>query len=126
MRGHSPELDAPEARQMLGRSLARIHQIGALRAFQVRPGISVQRLGWDARAQVLASELLPQALRERYSSVSGALLERVSEAFAAAAGTREIRLHGDCHLGIFCGTSTARCSWTWMIAPRGYACRTCG
>src|SRR3979490_1161161 len=99
MRGPSPELDAPEARQMLGRSLARIHQIGALRAFQVRPGISVQRLGWDARAQVLASELLPQALRERYSSVRGALLERVSEAFAAAAGTREIRLHGDCHLG---------------------------
>jgi Ser/Thr protein kinase RdoA (MazF antagonist) len=99
MRGRSPELDAPEARQMLGRSLARIHQIGALRSFQVRPGIGVQRLGWDARAQVLSSELLPEALHERYSSVSGALLERVSEAFAAAAGTREIRLHGDCHLG---------------------------
>src|SRR5204863_73935 len=40
-----------------------------------------------------------EALRERYSTVSGALLERVSEAFAAAAGTRAIRLHGDCHLG---------------------------
>src|ERR1700736_956699 len=99
MRGRAPELDAPEARQILGRSLARIHQIGALRAFQVRPRIGVERLGWDARAQVLASALLPEALRERYSTVSGALLERVSEAFAAAAGTREIRLHGDCHLG---------------------------
>jgi len=99
MRGRAPELDAPEARQILGRSLARIHQIGALRAFQVRPRIGVQRLGWDARAQVLASALLPEALRERYSTVSGALLERVSEAFAAAAGTGEIRLHGDCHLG---------------------------
>src|SRR5256885_8121996 len=99
MRGRAPELDAPEARQILGRSLARIHQIGALRAFQVRPRIGVQRLGWDARGQVLASALLPEALRERYSTVSGALLERVSEAFAAAAGTGEIRLHGDCHLG---------------------------
>jgi Ser/Thr protein kinase RdoA (MazF antagonist) len=99
MRGRAPELDAPEARQMLGRTLARLHQIGATRAFAVRPRIGVQRLGWEARAQLLASELLPEALRERYSSVSGALLERVSAAFAAAATTREIRLHGDCHLG---------------------------
>jgi Ser/Thr protein kinase RdoA (MazF antagonist) len=99
MRGRTPELDAPEARQILGRTLARMHQIGATRDFAVRPRIGVERLGWDARARVLASELLPDALRERYSSVSGALLERVSAAFARAAGTREIRIHGDCHLG---------------------------
>jgi Ser/Thr protein kinase RdoA (MazF antagonist) len=99
MRGRAPELDAPEARQILGRTLARIHQIGARQAFTVRPRIGVQRLGWEARALVLASELLPAALHQRYSSVSGALLERVGAAFAAAAGTREIRVHGDCHLG---------------------------
>jgi Ser/Thr protein kinase RdoA (MazF antagonist) len=99
MRGRAPELDAPEARQLLGRSVARLHQVGAARAFAVRPRIGVQRLGWEARAQVLASELLPEGLRERYSSVSGALLEKVSAAFAAADSVREIRIHGDCHLG---------------------------
>jgi Ser/Thr protein kinase RdoA (MazF antagonist) len=99
MRGRAPELDAPGAREILGRTLARVHQIGAMQPFAVRPRIGVERLGWQARAQVLASELLPAALRERYSSVSGALLERVVAAFAAAAGTREIRVHGDCHLG---------------------------
>jgi Ser/Thr protein kinase RdoA (MazF antagonist) len=99
MRGRAPELDAPEARQLLGRSLARLHQIGAARPFAARPRIGVQRLGWEARAQVLASELLPAALHERYSSVSGALLERVSGAFAAADSVRDIRVHGDCHLG---------------------------
>lgn len=99
MRGRAPELDAPDSRQLLGRSIARLHQVGALRAFKVRPHIGIERLGWEARAQVLASELLPEALSERYATVSGALLERVSEAFAAAAGGREIRLHGDCHLG---------------------------
>ena len=99
MRGRAPELDAPEARQILGRTLARIHQIGASQPFSARPRIGVQRLGWEARAQLLSSELLPAALHERYSSVSGALLERVSAKFAAAAGTREIRVHGDCHLG---------------------------
>lgn len=99
MRGRAPELDAPEARPILGRSLARVHQVGARHPFAVRPRIGVQRLGWEARALVLASELLPEALTERYASVSGALLERVSAAFAAASATREIRVHGDCHLG---------------------------
>src|SRR5947207_2964465 len=75
MRGRAPELDAPEARQILGRSLARIHQIGALRAFQARPSIGVQRLGWDARAQVLASALVPEALRERRSEEHTAELQ---------------------------------------------------
>lgn len=99
MRGHAPELDAPEARQILGRALARLHQIGATRPFSVRPQIDVERLGWQARAQVRDSVLLADALRERYAAVSGALLERVSEAFAATAAVQPIRVHGDCHLG---------------------------
>ena len=99
MRGRTPELDAVDARRILGRSLARIHQIGAVRPFRARPRIEIQRLGWEARTQVLASELLPESLRDRYSSVSGALLERVSQAFAEVGALAEIRLHGDCHLG---------------------------
>src|SRR5256714_14273477 len=65
MRGRAPGLDAPEARQILRRSLARIHQIGAVRAFQARPRIGVQRLGWGAPAHVPASERVPQGPRER-------------------------------------------------------------
>jgi Ser/Thr protein kinase RdoA (MazF antagonist) len=99
MRGHAPELDAPQARQLLGRTLARVHQVGARHAFRVRPRISVERLGWQPRAQVLANELLPASLREQYSTVSGILLERISERFAATQHWQEIRLHGDCHLG---------------------------
>jgi Ser/Thr protein kinase RdoA (MazF antagonist) len=99
LRGRAPELDAPEARQLLGRTLARVHQVGARRAFEVRPRIGIERFGWQARSQVLASDLLPSALTERYSSVSGALLERVQAGFATAGNLAEIRLHGDCHLG---------------------------
>ncbi len=99
MRGRAPELDAPEARQILGRTVARMHQIGGRRRFSVRPRIGVERLGWEARAQVLAAKLLPPALHERYASVSGALLERVGAAFAQNPDLREIRVHGDCHLG---------------------------
>src|ERR1700756_4088020 len=36
MRGRAPELDAPEARQILGRSIARLHRLGAPRALRGR------------------------------------------------------------------------------------------
>jgi Ser/Thr protein kinase RdoA (MazF antagonist) len=99
MAGRAPELDAPEARQIFGRTLGRIHQIGAQRPFQVRPRLGVQRLGWDARRQVLAGELLPEYLHERYESVSATLLEKVEQAFQEAGEVRDIRIHGDCHMG---------------------------
>ncbi|HZO23479.1 MAG TPA: serine/threonine protein kinase [Steroidobacteraceae bacterium] len=99
MAGRAPELDAPEARQIFGRTLGRMHQIGALQPFRARPRIGVQRLGWEAREQVLASELLPDYLHERYASVSGALLERVEQVFQDTGNVRDIRIHGDCHMG---------------------------
>jgi Ser/Thr protein kinase RdoA (MazF antagonist) len=99
MRGRAPELDATDARQLLGRSLARVHQIGALRPFRSRPRFGIQRLGIDACNQVLASDLLPDVLRDRYIQISEALLERIEQAFEHAGPLREIRIHGDCHLG---------------------------
>ena len=99
MAGRAPELDAPEARQIFGRTLGRIHQIGALRPFQARPRVGIQRLGWEARTQVLAGGLLPEYLHERYESVSATLLERVEMAFDEAGAVREIHIHGDCHMG---------------------------
>jgi Ser/Thr protein kinase RdoA (MazF antagonist) len=99
MRGRAPELDAPGARELLGRSLARIHQVGAREPFRTRPRLSIERLGWQARSQVLASPLLPEALRERYASVSTALLERIERAFDETGPAGELRIHGDCHLG---------------------------
>jgi Ser/Thr protein kinase RdoA (MazF antagonist) len=99
LRGRAPELDAPEARLLLGRSLARIHQIGARQSFRFRQRISIERLGWQARTQLLASELVPEALHDRYAAVSGALLEKVELAFDRTGPVRELRVHGDCHLG---------------------------
>jgi Ser/Thr protein kinase RdoA (MazF antagonist) len=99
MRGRPPELDALDARQLLGRSLARVHQIGALRPFRYRPRLSIQRLGIDACHQVLASELLPEVLRDKYIEISERLLEDIDEALEQVQPLREIRIHGDCHLG---------------------------
>jgi Ser/Thr protein kinase RdoA (MazF antagonist) len=99
MAGRAPELDAPEARQIFGRTLARMHQLGARQPFLVRPKLGVRRLGWEAREQVLSGELLPEYLHERYESVSATLLERVEQTFQDAGDVRDIRIHGDCHMG---------------------------
>jgi Ser/Thr protein kinase RdoA (MazF antagonist) len=99
MRGRAPELDATDARQLLGRSLARVHQIGALRPFRSRPRLGIERLGVDACRQVLAGELLPHVLEDKYIETCEALLAGVEAAFERAGPLREIRIHGDCHLG---------------------------
>jgi len=99
MRGRAPELDAPDARQILGRSLARVHQLGAVRPFLARPQIGIQRLGVQARHQVLTGALLPERLIDRYGQVSEILLKRVREAFEEVGRVGELRIHGDMHLG---------------------------
>lgn len=98
-RGRAPELDAPGARQMLGRSLGRLHCIAAVRPFESRPALGVERLGWRAREGVLRSALLPAELADRYAAASESLLRQVERALGAAGPLRHIRLHGDCHLG---------------------------
>ncbi len=97
--GRAPELDAPGARELLGRSLARLHQVGARRPFERRPTVGIERLGAQARRIVLGSALLPEALRERYERLSGMLLERIEEVYAEVGPVSHVRLHGDCHLG---------------------------
>jgi Ser/Thr protein kinase RdoA (MazF antagonist) len=99
MRGGAPELDAPEAREVLGRAIARLHQIGARQPFERRPEIDIERLGFEARGLVLQADLMPEFLRERYESVSGMLLERIEGAYRDVGPVGRLRLHGDCHLG---------------------------
>jgi len=99
MRGRAPELDQPEARAMLGRALARMHRLGAVRPFQHRPRLTIERFGHAARAAVLASGLLPDSLTERYAQASSLLLSRVEALMRDVGRVEEIRLHGDCHLG---------------------------
>jgi Ser/Thr protein kinase RdoA (MazF antagonist) len=97
--GSAPELDHPGARELLGRTLARIHAVGALRRFQHRPTLELALLGARARSRLLSSPLLPEHMRQRYEQVSTVLLRGIKAAFAQAAPVSLIRLHGDCHLG---------------------------
>lgn len=97
--GAAPELDAAGARELLGRTLARIHAVGARRRFAHRASLEGGQLGDRARQALLRSELLPEHMQQRYADVSAELMRRITDAFSQARPLASIRLHGDCHLG---------------------------
>jgi Ser/Thr protein kinase RdoA (MazF antagonist) len=102
------EIDARGSADLIGRTLGRMHAIGATRHFDHRPALTIERLGWQAREALLDSAFLSrmidegsldEGLIEKYADVSEELLERVDDAFAEYGPLGTIRLHGDCHLG---------------------------
>ena len=96
--GTAPDLDQPGARELLGRTLARVHAVGARRRFEQRPTLNAS-IARRARDTLLASALLPAHMRDAYLQTSTQLLEGIETALQAAAPLAGIRLHGDCHLG---------------------------
>jgi Ser/Thr protein kinase RdoA (MazF antagonist) len=97
--GTAPELDAPGARELLGRTLARLHAVGARRRFEHRLTLERSAPAALARTKLLASPLLPDHMRAAYEQVSARLVAGIRQVFAATGEPQLIRLHGDCHLG---------------------------
>ena len=93
------EIDARGSLELIGRTLGRMHAVGARARFAVRPALTSERLGWHARDVLLNSPLLDESLADKYAEVSGELLEAVDAAIERVGPTASIRLHGDCHLG---------------------------
>ena len=97
--GVAPELDSAGARELLGRTLARIHAVGARRPFQHRLSLTAAS-GANGRARCSWSRRsFPNTCSSAYDEVSAELLRRIAAAFADTGGFSSIRLHGDCHLG---------------------------
>ncbi|MCP5329006.1 MAG: serine/threonine protein kinase [Steroidobacteraceae bacterium] len=93
------ELDVRGSLELVGRSLGRLHAIGARDRFAVRPVLGIERLGWQARELLLGSELLDESIAARYEEVSRELLEAIDAAWTGFGPVSMIRIHGDCHLG---------------------------
>ena len=97
--GRTPELDDEDTLRWLGRFIARIHAIGATRAFVHRPRVDAATFGYAPSRYVLDHGFVPDDLRAAYESVVDDVLERVERAYERAGPVRSIRLHGDCHSG---------------------------
>jgi Ser/Thr protein kinase RdoA (MazF antagonist) len=99
MPGRAPELDHQATLALLGRTLSRMHAIGGQRRFAHRPSLTLERLGEDARDQVIDSGFVPEALIDQYALVSEQVIGRVRQCFDAFGPMPRLRIHGDCHVG---------------------------
>lgn len=97
--GRAPELDSAEHLAWMGRLLARIHGVGARDQFHERGRVDVATFVEAAGEAVVASDLLNASLVPRYRERIGDIASELRDRFDAAGPTRQLRLHGDCHIG---------------------------
>ncbi|MGQ0430460.1 MAG: serine/threonine protein kinase [Gammaproteobacteria bacterium] len=95
--GQWPELASEDDRQWIGRFLGRIHAIGATRAFEHRPRLSVAAMGRESVDHLLGGDRIPDYVRHRYERLTRELLDLVEARFEAVVPLRFLRIHGDCH-----------------------------
>lgn len=97
--GRAPELDDPKTLEWIGRFIGRIHALGAVKPFALRPTLDVENFGEEPRRWLLEHHAIPDALRAAWIAAIGQSLDGVRRAFDEAGTVDAIRLHGDCHPG---------------------------
>lgn len=97
--GRAPELEDRATLEWMGRFLARIHAIGALRPFAARPAIDIASFGEAPRAFLLGQQFIPADLVPAWRGVADLAIEGARRCFARAGNVLSLRLHGDCHAG---------------------------
>ena len=98
-RGRAPELESRDTLTWMGRFIARIHAIGALRPFVHRPALDVASFGEEPVRFLVESRFIPADLMLAYRTLAAQLLDSIRACFARAGALTSIRLHGDCHPG---------------------------
>ncbi len=105
--GRAPELDDFEVLEWSGRFLARIHTVGAARAFEHRPALDLQSFGIASRDWLLAHDKIPLDMQGAWQMACTDALDLIAKTSISTRATgqsdpepmQSIRLHGDCHPG---------------------------
>ena len=97
--GRAPELDNPDNLLVMGRFIGRVHAVGAIKPFQHRTTLTVERFAIESREFLLQHDFLPLSLRPAYETLTRDLIERLQAIFAAHGQGPQLRIHGDCHPG---------------------------
>ncbi|MFK7829621.1 MAG: serine/threonine protein kinase [Congregibacter sp.] len=96
--GHAPEFDNLDNLLVLGRTLGRIHAIGATRRFAHRPALQPEAIITESR-ELLPERFISKDLCTPYLSLLADIEAQLTPLFAELAKEPGIRVHGDCHGG---------------------------
>jgi Ser/Thr protein kinase RdoA (MazF antagonist) len=94
--GRAPEELSDDQVRILGRLLARVHNVGARADAPHRLRITPDTYGAQNLAWLLGAGAIPDEARAVYAATVEALVTRIRPLFA---GVPVHRIHGDCHLG---------------------------
>jgi Ser/Thr protein kinase RdoA (MazF antagonist) len=97
--GRAPELDDDETLQRMGSAIGRIHAVGAQARFAHRERFDVHTMGSAGRDWLLGDGCIPPEAVGPWRAATDAALNAVAGIFANVGAARQLRLHGDCHLG---------------------------
>lgn len=78
----------------LGRLIGRTHAVGALHLPKDRINLAPDKSTRDQVSYILEGDFIPADLISQYEELTTALIDEILPLFA---GTKPIRLHGDCH-----------------------------
>ncbi|MDY6981584.1 MAG: serine/threonine protein kinase [Pseudomonadota bacterium] len=95
--GRSPDLNL-DTLQIIGRTLGKLHSIGAGARFRHRARLNIENFAEASAAFLLERNFIPSDLRPAYETLARDLIARVKQVFAERRYT-ELRIHGDCHPG---------------------------
>lgn len=93
--GYAPELDHQDNLSIMGRTLARLHNVGAAKSFKYRPALDAQSFGYDAISFV-ASQFIPFEHQSAYTDTCNEIMTLVKQVLSSVT---PIRVHGDLHIG---------------------------
>jgi len=96
--GYPPELDNMDSLLVLGRTLGRIHAVGASARFRSRPTLNIEDMLTSNR-EYLLENFIPKELQPAYSTLTRDLLAEVTGIYGKVRDQDLIRVHGDCHVG---------------------------
>jgi Ser/Thr protein kinase RdoA (MazF antagonist) len=97
--GRAPEPDDRATLRLLGRTLGRLHAVGAGSVFRHRQRLSLNAFGREPVEFLIANRWLPVHLEEPFQRLAHELLSTIESRWTEAGTIRSIRLHGDCHPG---------------------------
>jgi Ser/Thr protein kinase RdoA (MazF antagonist) len=96
VRGRAPEELTDAQLTQLGRYIARIHNVGALKKSHARLSINPQTFGTEPLKFLLEKKMIPLEVERSYRECVENIIDLITPLFL---GVETLRLHGDCHLG---------------------------